>query len=162
VLPRVVLAAISLLSLGMLAWVPLLWLAAFSRRTGDWIRCAVVAAASAAAIVLAGYTDNEDDWQTNAGVCTLIVLAVGGALYFVVVDLWRHAAAGSAVPSPSHESYLPPSPPHQPWYAADQPQPVYPPAPYALPAPSGSGRIDQVRAELDELSDYLRSQGEDR
>lgn len=46
--------------------------------------------------------------------------------------------------------------------ATGGPAPVgtpYPPP--VTPAQSGHGRIDQVRAELDELSDYLRRQGDD-
>ncbi|MCM2390229.1 hypothetical protein [Streptomyces albipurpureus] len=46
-------------------------------------------------------------------------------------------------PPPQHQA--PPTPPHT---------PATPPA----PAPAEGGRIDQVRAELDELSDYLRKE----
>lgn len=51
---------------------------------------------------------------------------------------------------------------HTPPPATGGPAPVgtpYPPP--VTPAQSGHGRIDQVRAELDELSDYLRRQGDD-
>ncbi|WP_255950297.1 hypothetical protein [Streptomyces odontomachi] len=53
--------------------------------------------------------------------------------------------------------------PHTPPPVNNGPGPVSTPYPPPVtPAPqSGHGRIDQVRAELDELSDYLRRQGDD-
>ncbi|QGV80229.1 hypothetical protein [Streptomyces ficellus] len=51
----------------------------------------------------------------------------------------------------------PPQPPHQPQQAPHQPHQTPPPAPKPTPQ-----RIDQVRAELDELSDLLRSEPRDR
>jgi hypothetical protein len=48
---------------------------------------------------------------------------------------------------------MPHTPPQNPY---NGPQPSVPLAP-AAPVPAPSGRMDQVRAELDELSDYLRN-----
>jgi len=133
---RLVLAAIPPLSVGMLAWVPLLWLAIRGRRIADWVRCGAVTAASCCGFMLAAYTDNEDDWQTDTGVCLLITVAAGVALYVLVADLHWQDPAG--------------------------PAPVRPPVPLAQPPAPGGSRIEQVRVELDELSDYLRTQRETR
>ncbi len=130
---RVVFTAIPLLSLGILAWVPMLRLAVVSRRGRDWAAFTAVAAASTGAFVLAGYSADENDWQTNAGTALLLTLAACTAGYFLVTDLRWHDAR--RVP-----------PPH--------PAPVPPPYPPRPPA----GRIETVRAELDELSAYLREQ----
>ncbi|WP_030377495.1 MULTISPECIES: hypothetical protein [unclassified Streptomyces] len=87
---------------------------------------------------------------------------------------------GYGYPAPPQQPYAPRPVPPQP-YAATQaapgpvpapaPQPPYPSGPSSTPVPSsaesaagrpGPARIDQVRAELDELSDYLRKQEGDR
>lgn len=53
---------------------------------------------------------------------------------------------------PLHQTQMP-----QPPYTPPQSQTPVPPPPPQRPAPA---RIDQVRAELDELSDYLRKHDE--
>ncbi|MER5616486.1 hypothetical protein [Streptomyces sp. NPDC002215] len=69
---------------------------------------------------------------------------------------------------PQPQPQLPPQPPAAP-QLQPQPQPQLPPQPQPSPRPQpnpapqpqpqpGSQRIDQVRAELDELSDYLRKE----
>jgi hypothetical protein len=142
---RLVLAAVPPLTVGILAWVPLLWLAIRGRRAADWVRCGVATAMSCAGFVLVDYTDNENDWQTDVGALLLISAAAAAALYVLVADLrWREPTAPGPVP------VLTPVP--LPW-----PPPAAVPAP--APAPVGS-RIDQVRVELDELSDYLRAERE--
>ncbi|WP_329135014.1 hypothetical protein [Streptomyces sp. NBC_00670] len=95
---------------------------------------------------------------------------------------------GAVYPPGPRQGYGYPAPPQQPYanrqtpippqpYAATQaapapqPQPPYQPGPASTPIPNsaentagrpGPARIDQVRAELDELSDYLRKQEGDR
>ncbi|MFB6526482.1 hypothetical protein [Streptomyces sp. NPDC056399] len=58
-------------------------------------------------------------------------------------------------PSPSPNPHPSPNP-----YASTPLQATPPPSVPAPPAPSGAPRIEQVRAELDELSDLLRQAGE--
>jgi hypothetical protein len=96
--------------------------------------------------------------------------------------------AGAVYPPGPRQGYGYPAPPQQPYahrpvppqpYAATQaapgpvpaPQPPYTPGPSSTPIPNSAenaanrpepARIDQVRAELDELSDYLRKQEGDR
>ncbi|MFJ8862117.1 hypothetical protein ACIRD8_27265 [Streptomyces sp. NPDC102451] len=63
-------------------------------------------------------------------------------------------------PAPSN-SYLP-APRQNPAPAQPAPPVPAPATPPATPRPAGPQRIDQVRAELDELSDYLRKEGDSR
>jgi hypothetical protein len=183
VLLRVVLTLIPLVSIGVLSWVPLLRLALLRRRARDWVGCAVVAVLSTGGFVLGGYTDDENDWQTNTGVSTILVLAVVTPVYFLIADLRRQDAVRLTAP---RETIWPPrqdAPPpfHQPvhhWPTphpapqpfAPQPSAAQPFAPQSFAAPPvppspiasalAGNRIDQVRAELDELSAYLRAQDE--
>ncbi|MFI2211788.1 hypothetical protein [Streptomyces sp. NPDC020141] len=68
------------------------------------------------------------------------------------------------VPPPARSPYTAPPRPPSPYTAQAQPQPQPQsqppqPSPYTAPAPApGAPRIEQVRAELDELSDYLRKE----
>ncbi|MER5550165.1 hypothetical protein ABT001_00465 [Streptomyces sp. NPDC002793] len=66
---------------------------------------------------------------------------------------------GPATPTPPHG--YPPAPRQSP--AAATPPPATPPArPSDAPRTAAPQRLDQVRAELDELSDYLRKEGDNR
>ncbi|MFC5173988.1 hypothetical protein [Streptomyces mutomycini] len=78
-----------------------------------------------------------------------------------------YASGRTAPPAPTPSYGYPPAPRQSP---ADTPPPATPPAP-AHPAPTPASdtprpaapqRLDQVRAELDELSDYLRKEGDGR
>jgi hypothetical protein len=143
---RVVLTAIPFATIGILAWVPLLFEAIVSRRPRDWAWFGVVAVVSTGGFVLTGYTDDYDDWQTNTGATILVSVAIFASAYFLVTDLRRPV--------------WPASPAWQPPYAQSPavPVPPYPAGP--PPAVPPHGRIGQVRAELDELSAYLREQRE--
>ncbi|MCD0483353.1 hypothetical protein LO771_13315 [Streptacidiphilus sp. ASG 303] len=221
---RVLLAAVPLASLGILAWVPLLRLALVRQRAADWWAFSAVAAASTGAFVLAGYTQDENDWQTNTGVALLLLLGAGSAAWFLYADTRpRRSPAGGAWAHPGYAPYPPAGPytpggayggpytPGAPYapdaqyapgapYAPDafrtpgtpraadaggapggprtgqapapaSPPPASPPPGSPLPGspladatppppavPPQGGRIDRVRAELDELSAYLREQ----
>lgn len=72
-----------------------------------------------------------------------------------------------ATPTPAQRPHTPgygyppahTPPPHQRGPVAPPHPPATPPVTPPVPAPAeGGGRIDQVRAELDELSDYLRKE----
>ncbi|MCL3993930.1 hypothetical protein [Streptomyces lavenduligriseus] len=65
--------------------------------------------------------------------------------------------AAPAPPRASGAPYTPPPVSHTPPPASYAPVPAPPPA-APLPRPPAPARIEQVRAELDELSDYLRRQ----
>lgn len=134
VILRVLYVAVPPATIGILSWIPMVRLAVRSRRGWDWFWCGAVAVSATASFVLVGESHNDSSWQAGLGTAVLILLALGVPVYFLVADLRWHDAhrAGTALPV-----YFPVA--------------VHPPA-----APNG--RIDQVRAELDELSAYLRKQ----
>ncbi|MEU1270141.1 hypothetical protein [Streptomyces sp. NPDC005799] len=175
---RVIFVAVPILSIGFLAWVATLRAAIVTRRAVDWW-------VFAASVVVLGIsfaflsTDHTDDFSTsngNAGMIILLLNAVACVGYFLYADIRHHSrlhqvGAGqppmapgygypqpaspftaAAVPSTPQPPYGAPPMPHTPAPHAPVPQPPVP-APPQRPAPA---RIDQVRAELDELSDYLR------
>jgi hypothetical protein len=163
VLLRVVFVAVAILSIGFLAWVATLRAAIVTRRRTDWW---IFGGSLAVLGISFGFlaTDHTDDFSTpngNAGMIILLLNAAACAGYYLYADI-RHFApypTGYAMPPAPGMGYGYPQPPSP--YAATQPQtpvaaapPVpVPPPPPQRPAPA---RIDQVRAELDELSDYLR------
>lgn len=163
VLLRVFFVALALLSIGFLAWTATLYAAVVSRRPRDWW----VFAATAVALVVSFcflVTDDTEDFSTPAGTTGMIILLLNAcacAGYFLYADISHHRR-------PSHPGHLAPAPPPPPaGYGYGHPQPAHPyaPAPAQAPVtpyqappqqPPAPARIDQVRAELDELSDYLR------
>ncbi|MBC3840232.1 hypothetical protein GXW82_08620 [Streptacidiphilus sp. 4-A2] len=168
ILLRVVLAAVPLVTVGILGWVPLVWLAATRRRTRDWVMLCLTAFLCTAMLILCGATDSYTNWESNIGGGGLMLMAVFCSVYFLVNDLRRAqrkppatllgpalAPAPALGLGPDGRPYPQPYPPRPTGY-----RPA--PAPAAPPVPAPSGRIDQVRAELDELSAYLREQGHDR
>ncbi|MFE5051030.1 hypothetical protein ACFRAI_32515 [Streptomyces sp. NPDC056637] len=131
--------------------------------------------------------DDFTTWRGDAGMITLLVTLAGVVLYYLVADI-LHCRKGRlgfyggyasgyqpqqqfrqpplqqpAYGYPQAQHYAPPAPPTTPpvhdqltQTAGQAPTPVPTPAPqHQAPPPH---RIDQVRAELDELSDYLRKQ----
>ncbi|GHB41026.1 hypothetical protein GCM10010331_30420 [Streptomyces xanthochromogenes] len=174
---RVLFALLPLLSIGMLSWAALLRLAIVTRRRAHWVLFWV---ALAVFVFFFGYVmsaPDEYDWRMDVGMTGLLGLAVASTAFFLYADI-RHASAPTPVPYP-YAGYPPHgyAPPHIPGatapqfgpYAnpyADTPVPAGPPAPPQphTQHPPAAPRIDQVRAELDELSQYLRkgTQGEGR
>jgi len=167
VLLRVIFVAVAILSIGFLAWVAPLRAAIVTRKRGDWwIFGGSLAVLGTSFALLA--TDNTDDFSTPKGSAGMIILLLNAAAcagYYLYADIrhYRPYPAGYPVPPAQGMTYGYPQPSSP--YAATHPQmpatpltapapntPV-PPPPLRRPAPA---RIDQVRAELDELSDYLR------
>ncbi|GHE00706.1 hypothetical protein [Streptomyces alanosinicus] len=173
VLLRVLFVAIGIFSIGLLVWVLLLRLAIVTRRSVDWGLFFAALAADILSLVLMG-TESGDEVHTPAGYFGLFLLLftfVATIAYYLTADI-RHAAhqrqayeaqrtaqaqAGYAYPapmSPYAAATVPTTPPMQvgPRTPPPVPRPVVPQPPQR-PAPT---HIEQVRAELDELSDYLR------
>ncbi|MCH0564322.1 MULTISPECIES: hypothetical protein [unclassified Streptomyces] len=180
---RVLFAAIGLLSCGLLACVPLFRIAVQRGRWFDWTVAWVSLPLSIAALAVVGSVPKND---TRGDVATALVLVLGAAAvaYFLTVDIqmhrqWRLSGGHVAPHAPTvHAPYGHPQPPHpSPYTTAPVQQPplpphhhhtpvpqqppaqgVVPPAPVPPPPaqPPAPARIDQVRAELDELSAYLR------
>jgi hypothetical protein len=152
VLLRVVFVAMGLFSVGFLAWVMMLRLATVTRRSADYGLLVAVAAADILSIVLLA-TEPGDDVHTVGGYLGITLLfgaLLATVVYYLAADV-RHfqrqrEAYGAQPPHTPPPHTVPPvaRPPHS--------QPPIP-APPQRPAPA---RIEQVRAELDELSDYLR------
>ncbi|MEW2620637.1 hypothetical protein [Streptomyces sp. NPDC048106] len=131
-------------------------------------------------------TDDVETVRGNVGMCLLLATLVAETVYYLVVEIRHYArrrqefAARRGIPVPAYgypgpaAPYAAPAvpgvpsapvisgvsapsapatpPPPVPHTHVPGPPPVAPPPPHR-PAPA---RIDQVRAELDELSDYLR------
>ncbi|MFG1809164.1 hypothetical protein [Streptomyces sp. NPDC049040] len=182
---RVIFTALPVLSLGFLAWGSLLRLAVVRRHPLDWALMVLDIVAIIIGYTLVGLAhDNTDSWQSNAGTLTVLVCMFGTPAYFLVMDIRRKDTrpAGYAMPTgyapqnPYASSYGPtPGPMHggpvhggiarpapmqtQSPMPAQTSMPTPTPVPEQTPPPAQpQPRINQVRAELDELSDYLRKE----
>ena len=178
---RVLFVVLSILSIGFLAWTMLLRLAIVTRKSLDWGLFVAVLAIDTLSMVLLG-TEPGDEVHTAGGwtgIALLLITLVAAIAYYLAADI-RHfhqlhygpyaaarppaygypqtttpytptPAPRTPAPQPPHHTPVPQPPHHTP---VQQP-PIPAPAPPRRPEPA---RIDQVRAELDELSDYLRQQ----
>ncbi|MEU9925267.1 hypothetical protein AB0H51_28980 [Streptomyces griseoluteus] len=179
VLLRVLLTACALLSCGLFACVPLFRVAYLRGRGSDWMLAWAGLALGVGGFAVVGSLPEKDP-RSDVALALILMLAIAAAVHFLVVDMRLQNQQGAmpagyaptsaqTVPSaygypqpatpppaaqtPTPPTYIPtPQPPHTPAPRTIPPQPPTPPR----PAPA---RIDQVRAELDELSDYLRRQG---
>ncbi|MFD9636265.1 hypothetical protein [Streptomyces violascens] len=177
---RVLFALLPLLSIGMLSWTALLRLAIVTRRGVHWALFWVQLAVFVFFFTFIVAAPDENDWRMNVGMIGQLALAVATTAYFLYADI-RHAAQAPFVVHPFGQYGAPAGygPPHLPGTRipgttapqfgpyvnpyADTPVPSAPPAPVPPHAPAAP-RIEQVRAELDELSQYLRkgTEGEAR
>jgi hypothetical protein len=174
---RVLFAAAGFLTCGVLACVPLFRVAVLRGRALDWVLAWVSLPLSIACFVVIG-TLPEGDYRTDIALAMILLLGAAAAIHFLVVDIGHHGEqrrfAGYASPhaptvAQTPYGYPPQAPPYVPT-STPVPQPPGPhtPAPHDTPPVAGPiqpppspqrpapARIDQVRAELDELSDYLR------
>ncbi len=162
---RVFFVAVALLSIGFLAWVAPLRAALVTHKRRDWWIFIGSLVAMGVSFALFS-TDKTDDFSSpggNAGMIILLLNACACAGYYLYADIrhFQQLRYPGYIP-PLHPTvaygYPQPSAPyaatHMPQPPVPQPQSPAPPPPQPQrPAPV---RIDQVRAELDELSDYLR------
>ncbi|WP_327367841.1 hypothetical protein [Streptomyces sp. NBC_01217] len=180
---RVLFVALSVCSLGLLLWSPLLRLAIVRRRTSDWWLTGAGFVFVCVLLPILGRDGSDDPTGIDNVLIPLLLLAmVGAPAYYLVADIRhyeqltkRNLMGGFQPPAPGY-GYAPTAPMYGP-----APMPVPAPAPMPVPAPapmpvqppavppqqyqqprpqlrSQPQRIDQVRAELDELSDYLRKE----
>ncbi|GGY62662.1 hypothetical protein ACFWEH_32125 [Streptomyces anulatus] len=172
---RVILVTVTVLSCGLLGWVAMLRLAIVTRRPRDWVLLVVVMVLNAALFAFIVSTPDDPDDMSDASVLLMLLwivaLLAGVITYYLYVEIRHYSSLrslGSPAPytatAPAHPTPLPyqqhPAQQHQqPQQHHQQPQPnpytVQTPPPTPTPAPQ---RLDQVRAELDELSDYLRKE----
>ncbi|WP_073949515.1 hypothetical protein [Streptomyces kebangsaanensis] len=173
---RVLFVALPVLSIGFLAWATMLRVACVTRARRDWLLFALSLAALFAACVFIGSdgTGGPGDpqtWRIDVGMALLMLSAFGSVGYFLYADIRRFppqpAGPGmvygyppSVTPqgyAPAPTTYFPPQP-AAPFGTTPVPAPPPAQAPTPQPQRPAPARIDQVRAELDELSDFLRGQ----
>ncbi len=180
---RVLFVAISVLTIGILAWTMLLRLAIVTRKGLDWGLFVAAGVADVLSLVLLGTEPGEEVHTVGGwtGIGLLLGTLVAATAYYLAADVRHfhqlrygvHAPQGAPPHAPAQTYGYPQhaTPGPSPYTAATVPQtpgplqrpqtppPPQPPLPTSpppqRPAPA---RIDQVRAELDELSDYLRRQ----
>ncbi|MFJ4340268.1 hypothetical protein [Streptomyces sp. NPDC088915] len=168
----VLFCVLALMSCGFLSWAPLIRLACVTRRARDWVVCGVLFAGSAGLFSYAAATGDKEAGtaESFAAVGVMVALVAGSITYYLFGEI-RHAERSRTAPAygPAGYAYgsngvaatvpradVRPNP-----YVGPVAHPPVVPAPVvpapATPVPQPSGpRIDQVRAELDELSDLLR------
>ncbi|MFD0315467.1 hypothetical protein [Streptomyces flavalbus] len=178
---RVLFVGLAILSFGFLTWAMQLRLAIVTRRVHDWVLLAVVLVAEVVALVLIG-SEPGDEIHTPGGwfgLALLLGTLVADIAYYLAADVrhFHQLRYGGYAPQPAPVAsygFPQPTPAPTPYPATTLPQtppapstpPVgqhpHTPPPIPTPPPRHPGpapaRIDQVRAELDELSDYLRQQ----
>ncbi|MFJ8371505.1 hypothetical protein ACIQ9I_07885 [Streptomyces sp. NPDC094461] len=193
---RVLFLVLSVGSVGILLWSPLLRLAIVRRRASDWWLTGAGFVFVCVLIPVLGRDGNDEPTGIdNILIPLLLVTMLGSIAYYLVGDVRhydrltkQHPMGGySAVPpapgygygypyAPTMPTRMPsaapmpapipaqaPAPLVRPAQQPQQPQPSpwqqQQPHPQPHPAPHlHPHRIDQVRAELDELSDYLREE----
>ncbi|MFJ2257486.1 hypothetical protein ACIOKD_03930 [Streptomyces sp. NPDC087844] len=178
---RVLFVVISVCSFGLLGWVMMLRLALVTRKSLDWGLLVATFAAEALGLVLLGNEPGEEIHTPGGwtGLALLVGSLVPAISYYLAVEVRHFHALGYAYQAyagggqPPAHAYGYPQPPYaaatgphtpvprmapipRPPSSAPTPTPTPPPQ---RPAPA---RIDQVRAELDELSDYLRKHEDGR
>ncbi|KUM83032.1 hypothetical protein OIE43_25015 [Streptomyces pseudovenezuelae] len=161
---RVLLAAAGFLSCGLLACAPLFRVAFLRGRSVDWVLAWASLPMSIACFAVVGALP-ESDPRTDVAMSLVLLLGLFSSVYFLVMDIRVHQQRQFAgFPPPQgptvHTGYGYPQPAPPPYTSTPQPSPPTVPAPGVVPPPPpqrpAPARIDQVRAELDELSDYLR------
>jgi hypothetical protein len=179
---RVLFVVMAIFTVGLMAWAMLLRLALVTRRGLDWGLFVASFVAIVTGLVLLGVEGGEEIHTVGGwtGLILLLGTLIAAIAYYLSADIrhfhqLRYGAYGpKPAPAPAYGYPQPQSPytaPTLPQTPAPIPQsplpqppaprdavphaPVPPAQPPQRPAPA---RIDQVRAELDELSDYLRRQ----
>ncbi|MET9769614.1 hypothetical protein [Streptomyces sp. NPDC006415] len=178
---RVILVALTVLSCGLLGWAAMLRLAIVTRRPRDWFLLVVVVALNIGLFAFIMATPDDPDQMSDASALFMMLwilgLLAGVITYYLYAEIRHYNTLGApapygapvhpAPPLPYQQQHLAPPQQHQPHPQQHQPQPrpqSHPqPNPYTAPTPPPTlkpapQRLDQVRAELDELSDYLRKE----
>ncbi|MFE1366736.1 hypothetical protein ACFW84_21185 [Streptomyces anulatus] len=171
---RVILVTVTVLSCGLLGWVAMLRLAIVTRRPRDWVLLVVVMVLNAALFAFIMSTPDDPDDMSDASVLLMLLwivaLLAGVITYYLYVEIRHYSSLRSLGSSPPYTAAAHPAPlPYQQHPAQQhqqhqqlqnqqpQPNPYTVQTPPLTPTPAPQ-RLDQVRAELDELSDYLRKE----
>lgn len=166
---RVLFVAITVCTCGFGGWAATLRIAVVRRRPLDWALFGITFLIPLVVVLILGTGDSVEPTDSDTYlVAVLFTMAPLIVLYYLIVDIRHFSPTSRPLIAPG--PYAPPAP-----RAATPPQPYgygYPPGPAHTPAhlPSHTPahtpppvspdqshpRINQVRAELDELSDLLR------
>ncbi|MFI9720634.1 hypothetical protein ACIHFE_13405 [Streptomyces sp. NPDC052396] len=185
---RVVIVALTVGTVFLVSWVPVLRVAILRRRPRDWALFWAVLVLSLACLASLESRLSKTVWP-HIGMATDICLGCAAIAYYLWFDIRHHrppvrktGMAHPAGPLPGHPAVPGPAgyPPYGQAGAAQPPQPMPAQPPHlqppqqapvfysATPAPQQAPypprppqRIDQVRAELDELSHLLRKEPRD-
>jgi hypothetical protein len=172
---RVLFTAAGFLSCGLFACAPLFRVAFLRGRAIDWVLAWASLPFSIACLAVVGSLP-ESDPRTDVAMGLVLLLGLFSSVHFLVMDIRvQQQLRFAGYPPPQgptvHSGYGYPQPvpqPAPPYISTGQPHPHPQPQPPPVPPVPGPGvvpappqrpapvRIDQVRAELDELSDYLR------
>jgi hypothetical protein len=176
---RVLFAAAGVLTCGVFACVPLFRIALLRGRWFHWAAAWLSLPVCIACFMVVGALPETDN-RTDVALAVVLLVGAASTAWFLTVDIrfhneQRHGAGYAPSQAPTVHSgygyqqaaspYTPTPVPRSTPTPTPMP-PVQPPAPHGavppVPPPAGPlpgpARIDQVRAELDELSDYLRRQ----
>ncbi|MFI1225778.1 MULTISPECIES: hypothetical protein [unclassified Streptomyces] len=173
---RVILVVVTVLSCGLLGWAAMLRLAFVTRKPRDWALLAVVIVLNIGLFAFINATPDDPDEMTDAQAAIMMLWLVGvlaGVItYYLYAEIRHYSTLGPPPPYAGAAPHTAQSPyqhpvqqrpvqqrPAQQQHPQPNPYTVPTPPPTPKPAPQ---RLDQVRAELDELSDYLRKEGEGR
>ncbi|MEV0553109.1 MULTISPECIES: hypothetical protein [unclassified Streptomyces] len=177
---RVFFVVISVCSFGLLGWTMMLRLALVTRKSLDWGLFVATLAAEILGLVLLGTEPGEEIHTVGGwlGLALLFGSLVVVISYYLAADIRHFHQLGYATAGYAQHQQQPSAPvygyPQQqsPYTAATGPHTPVPPmapipqpnTPTPTPPPQrpAPARIDQVRAELDELSDYLRKHEDGR
>ncbi|MFD9572956.1 hypothetical protein ACFWBI_24310 [Streptomyces sp. NPDC059982] len=167
---RVLFTALPVLSCGFFSWGSMLRLAILTRKARDWALLVITGVLMVVWIsfIESDHTPDTSGWQSDLGAGGSILTGFAVCVYYLVSDIRHHETKALAPAAP----WYPVAP--QPPYTGQQTTPSYgyPPAQHQAPAPprpqvppqtpphTPPPRIGQVRAELDELSELLRRQGQ--
>ncbi|MDH6541976.1 hypothetical protein [Streptomyces sp. SPB4] len=166
---RVLFTALPLLSCGFFAWGSMLRLAILTRKGRDWALLVVTGVLSVVWLTLIEMdpTAEVNGWQGNLGAGGSIFTGFAICVYHLVADI-RHHENKRPAPAVGAAPWYPAGPqtpyggqqtvPSYGYPPAGNPTPV--PAPPQVPPQTPPPRLGQVRAELDELSELLRRQGQ--
>ncbi|MGR8010121.1 hypothetical protein [Streptomyces hypolithicus] len=158
---RVLFALCSVFSCGLLSCLPLFRIAILRGRWFDWAAAWVSLPVVIAAFAVVGELP-DTDVRTDIAMAFVLLLGASSAGYYLVFDI-RYYAQLTATGRTPYGPYVQQNqqPTHQPQYGYPNPYATTPvPQPQHQPQ-QPPHRIDQVRAELDELSDLLRKDQQD-
>lgn len=181
---RVIFVGLPFFTCGFLAWAATLRVAILTRTALNWTLFVVNVVLNIVWIIFLSQDDTSDysSPQGNIGMFGMLSTGAAAIAYYLYADFKHYRVAASAAPYPGYyppppmQGYQPPAN-HGYGYGGPTRPMTTPPPPHAqsgppTPVPAQPGhpappahtpppRIDQMRAELDELSDLLRRDSRD-